>query len=457
MGNQDKKLVSGIHPWFLVLSITAVLSFIGITVWTFRTKRSAKSLPFIFAFTIITLSVGFLTANSTAHGETARRLQSDLQLTAILADQIKSSGHSDLRLDGSTDHLKKEIQEEFRNWNKSRSDIVGVQTVRKTPNGKLQAISSFGTNEYLDSLLGNTATFAQTWNGSSQITQLTSNPAVSISAAPIYNSTDNSKAEALLLITFFDQGWQKSQFEAQKGVITMTAILLLLALFGGVTGIQLIQTLAEARLAKAEMIAQREQIKTQMELITEKNQIMAASHDALEQANSKLQSLATMDGLTGVMNHRALMEFLSTHMKRNSVIGSPSSVILLDIDNFKQLNDQYGHIAGDEALRTIAQVLKLSCPQGAGVGRYGGEEFMMVLPGGSESAAEAVAEELRRRIQMAKTTSRAVTASIGVSTVYSMTKSEQTLIDEADKALYQAKHAGKNCVRHFGHGMLESA
>jgi diguanylate cyclase (GGDEF)-like protein len=82
---------------------------------------------------------------------------------------------------------------------------------------------------------------------------------------------------------------------------------------------------------------------------------------------------------------------------------------------------------------------------------------MMILPGGSESAAVAVAEELRRRIQMAKTSSRPVTASIGVSTVYSMNKSEQTLIDEADKALYVSKRSGKNRVTHFGHGMLESA
>jgi len=449
-------LVSGIHPWFLVISIVAVVSFLGITVWTFRTKRSAKTLPYIFIFTLITLAIGFFTANTTAQGETARKLQSNVELTAILAQQVTAAGHSNLRLDGSTDQLKRSIQDNFKTWNRSRVDIVGVQTVRKTPNGKLQPITNYGSSEYTEALLGNTAAFAQTWSGSSQITQLPSNPAVSISAAPII-SPNQAKAEALLLITFLDHNWHKSQFEAQKGVIIMTAILLLLTLVGGVAGVELIQTLAEARLAKAEMISQREQIKTQMEVITEKNQIMAASHDALEQANSKLQSLATMDGLTGVMNHRALMDFLSTHMKRNSVIGSPSSVILLDIDNFKQLNDQYGHIAGDEALRTIAQVLKLSCPQGAGVGRYGGEEFMMVLPGGSESAAEAVAEELRRRIQMAKTTSRPVTASIGVSTVYSMTKSEQTLIDEADKALYIAKRAGKNCVRHFGHGMLESA
>lgn len=396
-------------------------------------------------------------ALATTKDETSRQLVANVELTSILAKQLTNGGHAKVRLDGSTESLKKQVQATFREWAETKSDIVGVQTVRKTPNGKLQPITTFGTAEHIDQFLGNQSAFAQTWDGSVQITQLADNNAISISAAPLYSLANNSKAEALLLVTYLDRDWQSSQFNAQQGVIVMTAILLILTLFGGVTGIELIQTLAEARLAKAEMLAQREQIKTQMELITEKNQAMAASHDALEQANSQLQSLATMDGLTGVMNHRALMDFLSTHMKRNSVIGSPSSVILLDIDNFKSLNDQYGHIAGDEALRAIAQVLKQSCPQGAGVGRYGGEEFMMVLPGASESAAEAVAEELRRRIQMAKTTSRPVTTSIGVSTVYSMSKSEQTLIDEADKALYAAKRSGKNCVRHFGHGMLESA
>jgi diguanylate cyclase (GGDEF)-like protein len=82
---------------------------------------------------------------------------------------------------------------------------------------------------------------------------------------------------------------------------------------------------------------------------------------------------------------------------------------------------------------------------------------MMILPGASESAGVAVAEEIRRRIAMAKTNSRPVTASIGVSTVYSMSKSAQTLIDEADRAMYHSKRSGKNRVTHYGHGLLETA
>ena len=446
----------GVHPWFFGIAFFAVISFIGITVWTFRTKRSHKTLPVIFLFIAITLSVGFWAANASATIEAQRQINSNLDVAKLLGNEAQLGQHSAIRLDGSTEQLKNKYVEMFHRWQKLNPNIAGIQTVRKTPGGKLQPIVQAGRSEFIESHLSSSSTFSRAWEGVSQIVQMENDRSVSISASPL-KSPSEDKVEALLIVSFANRNWSHSQFDAQRGVLIMTSILLLLTLFGGVTGIALVQALAESRVARAEMTAQGDRIREQMEMIAEKNQLMATSHDALEQANKKLQSLATMDGLTGVMNHRALMEFLTVNMKRNSVIGSPSSVVLLDVDNFKQLNDHYGHIAGDDALRTLAAVLRQSCPKDAGVGRYGGEEFMLVLPGASESAAVTVAEELRRRIQMAKTSSRPVTVSIGVATVYSMSKSEQTLIDEADKALYHSKRSGKNRVTHFGHGLLESA
>ncbi|ARU41152.1 hypothetical protein CCB80_08380 [Armatimonadetes bacterium Uphvl-Ar1] len=448
-------MLNGVHPWLFGLAILAVVSFIAIAGWTFKTKRSPKILPVLFLLILTTLVIGYLTADSASKRDTQRYLHNNIELANLIAISTQNENHAQIRLDGSSTNAIQNIESSYAEMFKRRSSITGIQTIRKTPDGKFQPITRSGDNKTANEVIENPSTFAKSWEGSGQILLLDDKDSASVAAVPVTNSA--GKVEALLLATFSGDSYRSSQFDAQKGVITMTAILLLLTIFGGITGIQLIQTLAEARVARAELLLQGDRIREQMDTIAEKNQLMAASHDALAQANAKLQSLATLDGLTGVMNHRALMEFLSVHMKRNGVIGSPSSVILLDIDNFKQLNDQYGHMAGDEALRTIAQVLKQSCPKDAGVGRYGGEEFMMVLPGASESAAFAVAEELRRRIQMAKTSSRAVTASVGVSTVYSLSKSEQTLIDEADKAMYHSKQNGKNRVTHYGHGMLESA
>jgi diguanylate cyclase (GGDEF)-like protein len=450
-------LVNGVHPLFLIIAASAIAAFLGVCVWTFKSRRSMKSLPVVLLLISATLTVGYALANKASQAETERRLQSSLSIANLMSREVSHHGHAKVRLDGSTKTLASLQVNTFNRWLEAFPSITAIQTVRKTPDNRLQPILKAGESSVLPTKNASANMYSSAWDGSSHITQSNTARSESTAVLPLVDPASKEKVEALLFIHFSDPGWEKALLETQVGVLAMTGILVLLAIFGGVAGTELGQTLADARVARAELVLQGQRIKEHMDLVAEKNQAMAASHDLLAVANAKLQSLATMDGLTGVMNHRTLMEFLSTNLKKNSVIGSPSSVILLDIDNFKNLNDQYGHIAGDEALRTIAQVLRQSCPQGAGVGRYGGEEFMMILPGGSESAAVAVAEELRRRIQMAKTSSRPVTASIGVSTVYSMNKSEQTLIDEADKALYVSKRSGKNRVTHFGHGMLESA
>jgi len=444
-----------VNPWFLVISIFTMIAFAGITVWTKRSERTTRVLPPVFLISLFILIAGIVTSNSSVGSTVDERLKAYLGSARIMGSELQERGHSEHKLDGTTDIHKQRLNSIANRWITANPTVTGVKTVRKTPDGKLQTIVSAGNNESLDSLLSSAPTFSQAWEGAEQTMMPNQANGEVFSAIPI-RKPDNS-IEAVLLLTFNDSKWASVVGRAQSIVVIMTAVLIFIALFGGLAVAELIHTLANARVARAEMLLQGDQIKEQMDLIAEKNQTMAANHDLLAQANARLHALATMDGLTGLMNHRTLMEFLSTSMKRSSVVGSPSSVILLDIDNFKQLNDQYGHLAGDEALRAIGQVLRQSCPPGAAVGRYGGEEFMMVLPGGSESAAVAVAEELRKRIQATPTSSRQVTTSIGVSTVYSMSKSEQTLIGEADSALYYSKRNGKNKVTHYGHGLLDSA
>ncbi|MES1228041.1 MAG: GGDEF domain-containing protein, partial [Armatimonadota bacterium] len=223
---------------------------------------------------------------------------------------------------------------------------------------------------------------------------------------------------AVLVATTPSATWAKDVDNAQWASFGVTALTCLIIIVGGAVLTQLMQSLSHLRVSKAEAALQQDQIKNHMDIIAQKNQDMAEHQSRLAEAYSKLRALATTDGLTGLLNHRALMDFMAAAIRNNGDFGSPCSVILMDVDNFKGLNDQFGNPAGDEALRVLSAVLAHSAPPGSAVGRYGGEEFMLVLPGASENAATAVAEELRRRIQMAKTSSRPITVSIGVSTVY---------------------------------------
>lgn len=447
--------MSDVHPLFYCLAAVAAVGFAGLIVWSWRFKHAITSLVAVLVLLSAIIGSGAYFGREIVRRETRQLRDSEMLAARILGISIQAKGHSSIRLDGSTDAEKAELQSWLDQILRQSHQISSIQTVRKTPSGVPQTIIRAGNPEDSDLAAGSAGGLAFGWQGTSGFAPNPNDSGATLAAIPIKNP--RGEIEALVLVAFNGRAGTEAGSQSQTGILVLTSVLVLIVLTGAAAAFRMSDSLAQARVARIELAAQGERIREQMDIIAEKNQAMAASHDALASANAKLQSLATLDGLTGVMNHRSLMEFLTTNMKRSSVIGSPSSVILMDVDNFKSLNDQYGHIAGDEALRTIASVLKQSCPKGAGVGRYGGEEFMMVLPGASETSAIAVAEELRRRVQMAKTTSRAVTVSVGVSTVYSMSKSEQALIDEADKALYQAKRTGKNRVIHFGHGLLESA
>lgn len=172
-----------------------------------------------------------------------------------------------------------------------------------------------------------------------------------------------------------------------------------------------------------------------------------------EQAES-LRELAFIDGLTGIANRRRLDEYLADEFRRATRNNSPLSVILLDIDYFKQFNDTYGHQSGDFCLRRVANAIKATLRRPADlVARYGGEEFAIVLPDTPFDGASGLAEEIRKHIESlaipheGSTTSGHVTLSLGISNAQSYTDiSDQTLLKQADTALYQAKNNGRNRV-----------
>jgi diguanylate cyclase (GGDEF)-like protein len=173
-------------------------------------------------------------------------------------------------------------------------------------------------------------------------------------------------------------------------------------------------------------------------------------HNALNRQNSRLIEIATTDELTGVNNRRRFGEDLNLHAALAARHGLPLSLIMLDVDHFKQYNDTYGHLAGDDVLRTIATILRTEVREHDLVARYGGEEFVLLLPSTGPEAATEVAERLRKAISKGTWNMVQLTASFGVATTdpsHMITVEE--LIAQADEALYYSKNAGRNRVTHI--------
>jgi len=191
------------------------------------------------------------------------------------------------------------------------------------------------------------------------------------------------------------------------------------------------------------------QIGSQIARIHEYSRQLEAQKADLEQANARLQALATTDGLTGLRNHRDFHESLDGETRRALSGGNALSLILLDVDHFKQYNDSFGHPAGDEVLKGVAGLLKAHTRLGGKAFRYGGEEFALLLPQVFVEAAAESAERLRAAVQAAPWPQRAVTISLGVASQQSGARAASPLLEEADQALYLSKGAGRNRVSHF--------
>ncbi|BFI95196.1 MAG: hypothetical protein RSP_07060 [Rhodanobacter sp.] len=178
----------------------------------------------------------------------------------------------------------------------------------------------------------------------------------------------------------------------------------------------------------------------------------------LNKANRQLQELARRDGLTGLFNRRWLMEALQPGpdgmRKQRTVL---TSLVFIDVDDFKTYNDRYGHLAGDRALRLVAETLLKYAPADAIVARYGGEEFACLLFNTDLDAAHAVAERMRaamanRNAAAHGEAARRITISAGVACQPLAPHDDaDNLLHEADEALYAAKRAGRNCVRDAAH------
>ena len=180
-------------------------------------------------------------------------------------------------------------------------------------------------------------------------------------------------------------------------------------------------------------------------------------HDVLERekveltrSRDQMRHFAEHDGLTGLWNHRIIVEQLRGEMDRSRREGTPLSVIMADVDYFKKVNDTFGHLTGDLVLKEISAIITSSVRTYDWVGRYGGEEFLIVLPGTEIKDALIRAEQLRIAVQSAQInngeTILHVTASFGVASDFPFDHKAEAVVQRVDEALYRAKNSGRNCV-----------
>ncbi len=182
---------------------------------------------------------------------------------------------------------------------------------------------------------------------------------------------------------------------------------------------------------------------------------LKSSKEELQRQNVELEHLATRDPLTGCLNRRAFYEAFEALLLRARSDGTALSCVMVDIDRFKSINDTHGHAVGDQVIQSLAKRMLETVRVGDLVGRYGGEEFCVVLPGLALPEASAFAERLRSRIEaqcgaaVRDVDKLRVTASLGVDALSPGSDRVAVLIDHADQALYRAKRGGRNQVCHF--------
>lgn len=167
------------------------------------------------------------------------------------------------------------------------------------------------------------------------------------------------------------------------------------------------------------------------------------------QFHEEIEKLAITDGLTGLFNHRHFQERLNQEFHRIGRFPEPISLLIIDLDHFKEINDSYGHPVGDSVLKEISNIIRKTIRNIDVPARYGGEEFAVILIGTEARGALKMAERLRKAV-MKKTFSAygkgfQTTVSIGISTYQDDIHSKEELIEKADKALYHAKNSGRNC------------
>jgi diguanylate cyclase (GGDEF)-like protein len=201
--------------------------------------------------------------------------------------------------------------------------------------------------------------------------------------------------------------------------------------------IELIDAINCMKITEREMVLQ---YGTLLHILSQSIPTIAREKKHDSQKITMLQEIASTDKLTGLSTRAEFMNQLEQETAK--IAKSPLSVVMIDIDDFKQYNDSFGHQEGDILLKSASDIIKHAVRENDTAGRYGGEEFILILPDATEENSAAVCERIRSTLEQ-KEFKRKTTASFGICTAYTHADKEK-LIEEADKALYQAKSSGKN-------------
>ncbi|MBW7470436.1 sensor domain-containing diguanylate cyclase [Marinobacter sp. F4218] len=181
---------------------------------------------------------------------------------------------------------------------------------------------------------------------------------------------------------------------------------------------------------------------------------IASSKRALERANAQLAKLSTTDRLTGLLNRGTWENLVDAEYERYRRYGHATSLVMFDIDHFKKVNDSYGHLAGDEVIKHTADLTKNNLRQSDTSGRYGGEEFGIILPETDAEGAQVICERIREAMEKSvvetSVASIQYTISMGIAELSDKPENYMQWMQQADKALYAAKAGGRNRVKIFG-------
>ena len=182
---------------------------------------------------------------------------------------------------------------------------------------------------------------------------------------------------------------------------------------------------------------------------------LARQTSELRRLHAELELLANHDGLTGLYNWRAFYEYAGQMLKTAHRRQEHTTLLMIDLDHFKQINDRFGHAEGDRVLQAVASTLKATARENDIVARHGGEEFVVAALGLNEAESLVAAERLRAAVAAIENMKTRISASIGIATLAPQAQKHETrrllaeLLDQADQALYTAKRNGRNRVCHF--------
>ena len=272
--------------------------------------------------------------------------------------------------------------------------------------------------------------------GSRTIGDLT-NAMEALAAGDLAAAYARADIQPIVAYTRDELGEMAATFNAMQADVARAAV----SLDGARDGVQGVRAQLEAKNRKlASWGSELEQ------RVQDRTAELQTAHDQLKIAHDELAALATTDPVTGLPNHRALISAIEQEIERSRRYRRAFTLLFLDIDYFKTLNDTYGHHAGDEALRALGTLLKQSLRAVDTTGRWGGEEFVAVLPETGEQGALAVTEQVREAVAAHAfgDTGLHITCSIGLACYPVDGRDRNALIDAADRAMYTAKSLGRN-------------